>query len=147
MQSFCSILGRHVTLSLLTVTTNSLVECIIEPAIATCVSDFVGAIKREKKEVGRIILPYRQHLFMAADIMIMTNIKEWLNFIFHNDIEYILFQQQGWRCMTNNRPHMATLRSHTLHSHTLHRPTLRSPTLNNRTLNSHTASQWLPPLL
>ena len=29
------------------------------------------------------------HLFIAADIMVTTNRKEYLHFNFHNDIEYI----------------------------------------------------------
>ena len=53
--------GLHDTLSLLTVIMKVLVECIIEPAIATYVSDFEVAIKRKKKktEVGKTIMPYQ----------------------------------------------------------------------------------------
>ena len=50
VRSFSSRCGRHDTLSLLTVITKVLVECIIEPAIELgprCVSDFNGATKRK----------------------------------------------------------------------------------------------------
>ena len=62
VRSFSSRCGRHNTLSLLTVITKVLVECIIEPASnelgPTCVSNFNEAIKRKCRN-WQNILPYR----------------------------------------------------------------------------------------
>ena len=62
VRSFSSRCGRHDTLSLLTVITKVLVECIIEPAIEelgpVCVSDLNGAIKRKFRN-WQNIMPFR----------------------------------------------------------------------------------------
>ena len=64
VRSSSSRCGRHDTLSLLTVITKVLIECIIEPAIKKvhelspkCVSDFNRAIKRKCRN-WQNILPY-----------------------------------------------------------------------------------------
>ena len=62
--SFCSRCGRHDTLSLLTVITKALVECIIEPAHlhGTCselrVCQNLMEQSKENAEISIIILPY-----------------------------------------------------------------------------------------
>ena len=92
VRNFSSRCGRHDTLALLTIITKVLVECIIEPASneigPVCVSDFNKAIKRKCRN-WQNILPYRCNLFIAADIMVITNRKEGLHLNFHNGIEYI----------------------------------------------------------
>ena len=90
--------GAGDTLLLLTVITKVLVECIIEPAhlhgtcSGLCACQNLMEQSKENVEIGIIILPYRQHLFIAADIMVITNRKESLHFKFHNGIEYIRIQ-------------------------------------------------------
>ena len=71
VRSFSSRCGRQNTLSLLTVITKVLVECIIEPASnelgPTCVSNFNEAIKRKCRN-WQNILPYRLPVsFISCD--------------------------------------------------------------------------------
>ena len=92
VRSFSSRCGRHNTLSLLTVITKVLVECIIEPASnelgPTCVSNFNEAIKRKCRN-WQNILPYRLPVSFIYSCRHYDHHKQKIIITFKFFIEYI----------------------------------------------------------